>query len=167
MLTDFEKSTLEKMTDHFFEVVPLELSTYCAVDSRIACAVLNHFEIPAELYACQMRLYSKAGIYAVGFVGNQLAPGQWNGHVICKTKNWFIDAALYTFKKKFNLEVPLSVGIRADDFEQQQFAHFELQDGSELKWFQVPEGFDKKIPDEPIEVIQKYAQELIELIEEK
>jgi hypothetical protein len=164
MLTDFEKSILEKMTQHFFDVVPLELSTYCAVDSRIACAVLNHFEIPAELYACQMRHYSKNGIYAVGFVGDKLASGQWNGHVVCKTKNWFLDAALYTFKKKFNLDVPLTVGIKADDFEQPQFAHHVLSDGSELKWFQVPDGFDKKIPDEPLEIIQKYSQSLIQLI---
>ena len=167
MLTKFEKNILEKLTSHFFEVVPLELSTFCAVDSKIACAVLNQFGIEASLYACQMRHYSSKGIYAVGFVGDKLPQGQWNGHVICKTKNWFIDAALFTFKKKFNLEVPLVVGIRADDFEQQQFAHQSLSDGSEIKWFQAPEGFDKSIPDEPQEIIQKYADELIEIIEIK
>jgi len=114
-----------------------------------------------------MRHYSSKGIYAVGFVGDKLPQGHWDGHVICKTKNWFIDAALFTFKKKFNLEVPLIVGIRADDFEQQQFAHHSLSDGSEIKWFQAPEGFDKSIPDEPQEIIQKYADELIEIIEIK
>jgi len=167
VLTKFEKNILEKLTNHFFEVVPLELSTFCAVDSKIACAVLNQFGIEASLYVCQMRHYSSKGIYAVGFLGDKLPQGQWNGHVICKTKNWFIDAALSTFKKKFNLEVPLIVGIRADDFEQQQFAHHSLSDGSELKWFQAPEGFDKSIPDEPQEIIQKYADELIEIIEIK
>ena len=167
MLTKFEKNILEKLTNHFFEVVPLELSTFCAVDSKIACAVLNHFGIEASLYACQVRNYSSKGIYAVGFVSDKLPQGQWNGHVICKTKNWFIDSSLFTFKKKFNLEVPLVVGIRADDFEQQQFAHYSLSDGSELKWLQAPDGFDKAIPDEPVELIEKYAQELIRKIEIK
>ena len=167
MLTKFEKNILEKLTNHFFEVVPLELSTFCAVDSKIACAVLNHFGIEASLYACQVRNYSSKGIYAVGFVSDKLPQGQWNGHVICKVKNWFIDSSLFTFKKKFNLEVPLVVGIRADDFEQQQFANYSLSDGSELKWLQVPDGFDKTIPEEPVELIEKFAQELIRRIEFK
>ena len=165
MLTKIEQAVLEKLTNQFYEVVPLELSTFCAVDSKIACAVLNHFGIEAALYVCQMRHYSSKGIYAVGFVGDKLPQGQWNGHVICKTQNWFIDAALFTLKKKFNLEVPLTVGIRADNFEQHEFAHYILSDGSELKWFQAPDGFDKSIPDEPFEIIQKYTQELVNRID--
>ena len=167
MLTKFEKNILEKLTNHFFEVVPLELSTFCAVDSKIACAVLNQFGIEASLYVCQMRHYSSKGIYAVGFVGDKLPQGQWDGHVICKTKNWFIDAALFTFKKNFKVEVPLVVGIRADDFEQHQFAHHSLIDGSEIKWFQAPKNFDLTIPEEPQEIIQKYTDELIKIIEIK
>ena len=99
MLTEFEKTILEKLTNQFYEVVPLKLSTFCAVDSIIARGVLNDFGIEATLYVCQMRHYSSKGIYAVGFVGDELPQGQWNGHVICKTQNWFIDAALFTFKK--------------------------------------------------------------------
>jgi hypothetical protein len=167
VLTNFEKNILEKLTNHFFEVVPLELSTFCAVDSKIACAVLNQFGIEASLYVCQMRHYSSKGIYAVGFVGDKLPQGQWDGHVICKTKNWFIDAALFTFKKNFKVEVPLVVGIRADDFEQHQFAHHSLIDGSEIKWFQAPKNFDLTIPEEPQEIIQKYTDELIKIIEIK
>ena len=165
MLNEFEKTILEKLTNQFYEVVPLELSTFCAVDSKIACAVLNHFGIEATLYVCQMQHHSSKGIYVVGFVGDKLPQGQWNGHVICKTQNWFIDAALFTFKKKFNLEVPLAVGIRADNFEQHQFAHYILSDGSELKWFQAPDGFYKSIPDEPLEIIKKYTQELVSRID--
>jgi hypothetical protein len=59
----------------------------------------------------------------------------------------------------------LTVGIRADNFEQHQFAHYILSDGSELKWFQAPDGFDKSIPDEPFEIIQKYTQELVSRID--
>ena len=165
MLNEFEKTILEKLTNQFYEVVPLELSTFCAVDSKIACAVLNHFGIEATLYVCQMQHHSSKGIYVVGFVGDKLPQGQWNGHVICKTQNWFIDAALFTFKKKFNLEVPLAVGIRADNFEQHEFAHYILSDGSELKWFQAPNGFDKSIPDEPSKIIKKYTQELVSRID--
>jgi len=165
VLTGFEKTILEKLTNQFYEVVPLELFTFCAVDSKISCAVLNHFGIEAKLYVCQMRHYSSKGIYAVGFVGDELPQGQWNGHVICKTQNWFIDAALFTFKKKFNFQVPLALGIRADNFEQHQFAHYNLSDDSEIKWFQAPDGFDKSIPDEPFEIIQKYTQELVKRID--
>jgi len=129
--------------------------------------VLKHFGFEATLYACQVRHYSSNGTYAVGFVEGKLATSQWNGHVICKTKNWFIDAALFTFKKNFKVEVPLVVGIRAGDFEQHQFAQYDLDDGSVLRWFQVPDNFDSTIPDEPIEIIQKYADELIKIIEIK
>ncbi len=165
MLTEFEQALVNKLVHQFFDVVPFELSTFCAVNSKIACAALNHFGIETSLYVCQMRHYSKAGIYAVGFISDKLPQGKWNGHVICKAKNYFIDVALYTFKKKFNLEVPMAVGIRADDFEQQQFAHYNLTDSSEIKWLQAPEGFDKTIPDEPIELIQEYTQELIRRID--
>ena len=164
MLTKFEKTISEKLANQFFEVVPMELSTFCAVDSKIVCAVLNHFGIEASLYVCQIQHYSSKGIYTVGFVGDKLQNGQWNGHVICKIHNWFIDAALFTFKTKFNIEVPLVICIRGDDFEQLQFAHYNLSDGSEIKWFQVPDGFDKSIPDEPFEIIQKYTQELVSRI---
>ena len=94
-----------------------------------------------------------------------MAKGQWNGHVICKSEDFFIDAALFTFKKQFNLEVPLIVGLRANDFEQQQFAHYSLSDGCELKWFQAPDGFDESIPTEPFEIIEKYTQELVRKID--
>ena len=167
MLTDFEKNILKKLEQHFYDVVPLELATYCAVDSKIACAVLNQFGIEATLYACQMRHYSSKGIYAVGFVGDKLPQGQWNGHVICKTKNWFIDAALFTFKNKFNLEVPPCISTIANDFDKQEFAQYVLDDGSVLRWFQVPENFDSTIPDEPQEIVQEYADELIKIIEIK
>ena len=112
MLTKFEKNILEKLTNHFFEVMPLELSTFCAVNSRIACEVLKHFDMEATLYACQVRHYSSKGIFAVGFVEGKLAPSQWNGHVICKTRNWFLDASIYTLSKNFQIEVPLVVKVR-------------------------------------------------------
>jgi hypothetical protein len=121
----------------------------------------------ATLYACQMRHYSSKGIYAVGFVEGKLAPSQWNGHVICKTKNWFIDATLHTLNKNFKVEVPFIVSTKASDFENHQFAQYDFDDGSVLRWFQPPENFDLTIPDEPQEIVQKYAKELIKIIEIK
>ena len=97
MLTDFEKNILKKLQQHFYDVVPPQLKTYCVVDSQIACQVLNHFDMEANLYLCQMRHYSSKGIYAVGFVEEKIPSTQWNGHVICKTQNWFLDASLFTF----------------------------------------------------------------------
>ena len=165
LLNDFEKNILKKLKQHFYDVVSLELKTYCVVDSQIACQVLNHFDMEANLYPCQMRHYSSKGIYAVGYVEEKIPSTQWNGHVICKTKNWFLDASLFTLTKNFQIEVPLVVGIRANDFEKQEFAHHNLSDGSVLKWFQAPENFDPKIPEEPEEIIQKYAKELIKMID--
>jgi len=74
-------------------------------------------------------------------------------------------AGQFTLSKNFQIEVPLVVGIRANDFEKQEFAHHNLSDGSVLKWFQAPENFDPKIPEEPEEIIQKYAKELIKMID--
>jgi len=165
LLTDFEKNILKKLEQHFYDVVPLQLETYCVVVSSIACEVLKHFGIGSTLYACQVRHYSSKGIFAVGFVENKLAPSQWNGHVICKTRNWFLDASLYTLSKNFQIEVPLVVKVRAYDFEKQEFAHHNLSDGSVIRWFQAPENFDPKIPEEPEEIIQKYAKELIKMID--
>ena len=165
LLTDFEKNILKKLQQHFYDVVPPHLKTYCVVDSQIACQVLNRFNIEAILYPCQMRHYSSKGIYAVGFVEEKIPSTQWNGHVICKTQNWFLDAALYTLSKNFQIEVPLVLGIRADDFEKQEFAHYNLSDGSVLRWFQPPKYFESKIPEEPQEIIQKYTKDLLTMIE--
>ena len=167
MLTDFEKNILKKLEQHFYDVVPLQLETYCVVVSSITCEVLKHFGIASTLYACQMRHYSSKGTYAVGFVEGKIPSTQWNGHVICKTKNWFLDASLFTLSKNFQIEVPLVVGIRANDFEKQEFAHHNLSDGSVLRWFQAPENFDPKIPEEPEEIVQQYAKELITMIDGK
>ena len=161
---EIKEAIFEKLVNQFFEAVPLGLSTFCALNTKICCAVLNHFGIEASSYVCQVRHYSSKGIYGVGFTGYK-AQGQWDGHVICKSENFFIDAALFTFKKRLNLEVPLVVGIRADNFEHQQFAHYSLSDGSGLKWFQAPDGFEKSIPDEPFKIIEKYTQELVTRIE--
>ena len=159
------KDIFKKLTNQFFDVVPLELCTFCVVNTKICCDVLNHFGIEASSYVCQVRHYSSKEVHNLGFVGHKLAKGQWNGHVICKSEDFFIDAALFTFKKQFNLEVPLIVGLRANDFEQQQFAHYSLSDGCELKWFQAPDGFDESLPTEPFEIISKYTQELVRRID--
>ena len=165
MLTEFEKNILKKLEQHFYDVVPHQLKTYCVVDSQIACNVLNHFDMEASLYPCQMRHYSSKGTYAVGFVEGKISSTQWNGHVICRTKNWFLDASLFTLSKNFQVEVPLAIGIKAIDFDNHKFARYDLDDGSILRWFQVPENFDSTIPEEPQEIVQKYADELIKIIE--
>ena len=165
LLNDFEKNILKKLKQHFYDVVPLEFKTYCVLDSQIACLTLKHFDVKAALFPCQLRHYSDKGIYVVGFFEGKIPSTQWNGHVICKSKNWFLDPSLFTLTKQFQFEVPLVVKVRADDFEKQEFAHFNLSDGSVLKWFQAPEYFETKIPEEPEEIIQKYAKELIKMID--
>ena len=165
LLTDFEKNILKKLKQHFYDAVPPQLKTYCVVDSQIACQVLNHFDMEASLFPCQLRHFSDKGIYVVGFFEGKIPPTQWNGHVICKTQNWFLDASLFTLSKNFQIEVPLVLDIRADDFHKQEFAHHNLSDGSVLKWFQPPENFDSRIPEEPQEIIEKYAKKLIKMIE--
>ena len=165
MLLDFELNILKKLEQHFYNVVPLDLATYCVLNSRIACEVLNHFHMEAILRTCQVRHYSTKGVYAIGFVKNELAADKWNGHAICKTKNWFVDASLFTFNKIFKLKTPLIVGATQGDFSEGQFSQYELNDGSVLKWFEIPEKIDEKIPEEPLEIIQKYAEKIIEIIE--
>jgi len=165
LLTDFEKSILKKLEQHFYDVVPLEFKTYCVLDSQIACQVLKHFDVKATLFPCQLRHYSDKGIYVVGFFEGKIPSTQWNGHVICKSKNWFLDSSLFTLSKQFQFEVPLVVKVRGDDFEKQEFAHLNLSDGSVLKWFQATEYFESKIPEEPQKIIEKYAKDLIKMIE--
>jgi hypothetical protein len=121
--------------------------------------------VSAILFPCQLRHYSDKGINLVGFVQGEIPSTQWNGHVICKTKNWFLDPSLFTLSKYFQVEVPLVLKVRADDFEKHEFAHHNLIDGSVLKWFQAPEYFEAKIPEEPQKIIHKYSQKLIKMIE--
>lgn len=165
LLSDFEKKIVRKIKEHFYDVVPPQLKTYCVVDSQIACQVLQHFDVNATLFPCQLRHYSDKGIYVVGFVEGKIPSNQWNGHVICKTKNWFLDPSLFTLSKHFHVEVPLVLKVRADDFEKQEFAHHNLSDGSVLKWLQAPEYFELKIPEEPQKIILKYSQKLIKMID--
>ncbi len=165
MLSDFEKKIVRKIKEHFYDVVPPQFKTYCVLDSQIACQVLKHFDVKATLFPCQLRHYSDKGIYVVGFFEGKILSTQWNGHVICKFKNWFLDPSLFTLSKQFQVEVPLVVKVRADDFDKQEFAHHNLSDGSVLKWFQPPENFDSRIPEEPQEIVDRYAEDLIKMIE--
>jgi len=165
LLSDFEKKILRKIKEHFYDVVSLEFKTYCVLDSQIAYLTLKHFDVEAALFPCQLRHYSDKGIYVVGFFLGKIPSTQWNGHVICKSTNWFLDPSLFTLTKQFQFEVPLVVKVRADDFEKQEFAHLNLSDGSVLKWFQATEYFELKIPEEPREIIEKYSKDLIKMIE--
>jgi hypothetical protein len=165
LLSNFEKKIVKKIKEHFYDIVPHQLKTYCVVDSKIACQVMNHFDVNATLFPCQLRHYSDKGINLVGFVEGKISSAQWNGHVICKTKNWFLDPSLFTLSKYFQIEVPSVLKVRADDFEKHEFAHHNLSDGSVLKWFEAPEYFKSKIPEEPQKIIDKYSQKLIKMID--
>jgi hypothetical protein len=166
LLSVFEKTIMRKIKEHFYDVVPLKFKTYCVLGSQICIQTLKHFDLHATLFPCQLRHYSDKGIYTVGFFEGKIPNNQWNGHVICKSKNWFLDPSLSTLNKNFQIEVPLIVKVRADDFEDLEFANLKLSDHSVLKWFQAPEHFELKIPEEPQEIIREYTKNLIKMIQD-
>lgn len=154
------------LAESFYKLVPHELSTYCSVTSKISQRVLQHFGIEATLVPCQIWLTTPEQNFVVGFTGEPAAPGKWNGHVVCGTRDLIIDAALHNFTRDFALTLPRIAACRRFNVLSQVIARLDLNRQNALWWHHPPHcgQIDLNIPAEPPGLIAKYAAQLIEYI---
>ena len=160
-LTAREQGTLQALADAFYEVVPLELRTYCALTSAISKAVLDHFAIPASIVPCQLWCATPTDNYVIGFVGNNKTEGKWDGHAICMAANWLIDTALHHLQREFQIPVPPVVVLEAFAIPTQIISRANLSNHHTIWWHTPPQGAHTVPPENPPSLVSEYAVELI------
>lgn len=161
-----ELAILNALSTQFYKIVPQELQTCCCFNSRISKAVLESFGIESELLPCQVWLNTPSNCFVIGFTGN-VKSGQWDGHVVCSTNLFLIDAALHHFKKDYGANVPSTLVAQRIKLPAQVISQRNLSDTDRLWWHNPPQGADTTLPEEPSELISKYSEQLIDNISER
>lgn len=164
ILTDAENQIVDELRLAFYELVPAELRTFCSLTSRISQEVLNKFAIRNELMPCQLWYSDQTRNFVVGFLSNQPASPEWNGHVVCRAGNVIIDAATQNLEVKLGVVVPWVVVARRFLVTSQLIARAKLADGAMLEWFYPPASAVVQPPEEPQNIIERYAALLVERI---
>lgn len=157
---------IDTLATAIYEVVPLQYRTFCSFTAAISQSVLDHFSIPSRLLACQMWYCTSDRNYVVGFVGAKPIQDKWDGHVVCCTEGYFIDAATFHFSREFGLDVPSVVTGETFKLPAQIISRANLSNGSSLWWFHPPSGADQDIPMPPPEPVREYSRKLIERLEQ-
>lgn len=159
-----QASLVQALAQAFYEVVPGELRTYCSLTARIAQAALEKLDVPAHLTPCQVWLTAPGNNYVVGFLGNAPREGKWDGHVVCSAGDWFLDTALSHFKLEFGKDTPAVIAGRTFQVRTSMIARVDLNPSERLAWITPPEGAESTPPDEPPELVARYAQALAERV---
>jgi hypothetical protein len=160
-----EEVLLDTLAGCFYEVVPHEWRTYCSLTSRIARAVLRHYEVPAELTPAQLWYAMPNGNCIVGFVDRPLPRDKWNGHVVCTTPNGLLDTATATLTRSFGLNFPWTAMTRRFKASSHAIARVGVGEQGQLWWFNPPAGFDIVPPEEPSPLIEPCVESLIQRVE--
>ena len=166
LLTAGEQLTLKALADSFYEVVPLELRTYCTLTSAISKAVLNHFAIPARIVPCQLWCAAPADNYVIGFIGNKKTEGKWDGHAICMAGNWLIDTALHHLQTEFQIPVPPVAVQEAFTIPTQIISRADLSHQHTIWWHTPPQGANTRLPQNPRTIVSECSDGLIERMTE-
>lgn len=163
-LSPKEKEIVDSLRLAYFHVVPAKFRTYCSLTSRITSAVLTKFGIRNELMPCQLWYSTQTQNYVVGFLDNQLATQEWNGHVVCRAGDVIVDAATQNLEVKLGLKVPWVVVANRFLVSTQLISRARLNNDAMLEWFHPPSGQDLSPPIEPQDVVQRHAEALFQKI---
>lgn len=164
-LSPHQIEILQKLGNLYYQFVPVTISTYCSLTSRVSCQVLSYFGVEAELVPCQIWYATPDNNFVIGFLGNQQA-NKWDGHVICVAGDCFIDAATHHFQKEFGLEVPNVIVSKRFNLQTQVISRVDLSGQARLWWHKPPHGVDSTPPIEPQNLVDEYASLLIEAIKD-
>ena len=165
-LTAGEQLTLKSLAELFYEVVPLELRTCCALTSTISKAVLDHFAIQSRVVPCQLWCAAPTNNYVIGFIGNKKTEGKWDGHAICMAGNWLIDTALHHLQREFQIPVPPVAVLEAFAIPTQIISRADLSHHHTIWWHRPPQGANTRLPQNPQSIVSECAAGLIERMTE-
>lgn len=156
------RRVLARLSQIFYEIVPPQYKTYCALTARISQAVLQKFGHVAEVVPCQLSLAAPNQVYLFGFIDPP--PGeQWNGHAICVSDGYLFDAALMHCQP-FYADIPACLAAPLAPPFTAAIARVTLDQSTNkaLWWLPPPAGFDTRLPDEPISLIGDYSERLFQ-----
>jgi hypothetical protein len=154
------RKVLTRLTKVFYEVIPPQYKTYCALTSRIAYSVLRRFGHEASVAPCQLSLAIPNQVFLFGFI-DPAPQAQWNGHAICTSDGYLFDAAL-AHCQKFVASIPDSLATPLAPPFATAIARTTLDQAANvaLWWLPPPSGFDTALPDEPESLIEQFADRL-------
>ena len=167
MINTDELVILEALLDCFYDVVPISFACSCAFTSQIAQKVLKSFGINAYLQYCQVWYSTLGQNYVVGFTGAPDQKGKWNGHIICRTRNFLIDMGLSNFERDFNLNVPKGAIGKVFDIKSTVLSKVEISRDVQFWWHQPLANVKNKKPSQQQEKINFYAEEVKSRIAQK
>ena len=160
-LSAVDRKTVKTLANVFYQVVPLNLRTYCHLTAEISKTVLQDFGISATVVPCQLLCATSDHNYAIGFVGNPPKDGKWDGHAICVAGDWFIDTAISHLQIQFGIDVPPVAFAPSFTVPTQVIGRINCSERQCLWWYHPPQGADTRMPEEPASLISEYSSQLI------
>lgn len=160
-----QEEVLVCLRDEFYRVVPLKYQTYCVLTARICQRALRHFNLEYEVVPCQLWWSGIDGNFVVGF-HEQHPQEQWGGHVVCMGQDWLVDAALHHIQKGTGEPVPNILVTRTFAIRSNAISRRILSPQASLWWHRPPAGVQIDLPQEPEDLIARYADELIAVMQQ-
>ncbi len=160
-----ERALVDALANAYYEVLDQGYRTGCMLTASVSCAVLEHFGVQAQVTPCQVWYSLAHHNYVVGFVGSAPQKDKWDGHVVCTSTNFLLDAALFHFKREFDMDVPWVASVQRIPVASQMMARYELPSGQSLKWLNPPPGSDTQYPEVPKGLVQELAGKLVERLQ--
>lgn len=150
----------------FFNVVPAQYRTYCALNSLICQAALKHFGIASRVIPTEVWYADATHSYFIGVVTGQQPPNKWAGHAICIADGWLIDAALHHFRKEYGCNnVPDIAALPTFGIASNMISRLSLGTAERIWWCHPPHDAEITIPNEPADVVALYGGELAKRVE--
>ena len=159
-----EQALIDALVRAFYQVVDTQYRTGCTLTANVACTVLRHFGQDAQVEPCQVWCSLPHQNYVIGFVGNAPQERKWDGHVVCTSGKFLVDASLFHFQKEFGLEIPWVAAVQRIPVPSQMMARHELSSDTTLKWLCPPPGSDTHYPEVPQSLVQELAGSLISML---
>lgn len=160
-----EEQAFTALALSFYESVPLEYQTYCALTAQVACLVLQRLGIGCKLLPCQLWYAGPDRNCVIGFVGNAV-PDKWDGHVICASNRFFIDAATRHLDREFGISIPPVISGGCFELPTQAIARVDLRPSERVWWYHPPANASAP-PQEPPELVDRLAASLLPRVQQR
>ena len=166
VLNETEILLLRLVAKQYYLVIPEKFKTYCVFNSRVLAKVFEHFGIESEVVPCQALLSQPAKSSVIGFVGSSPGEGGWDGHVICRVGDHYIDATVRHFSESIGDNLPDTVVFQRLPIQSNVLGRSSIDDFNRFWWVTPPAAFDPTPPEEDKDAVLLYAKKLVEHIEQ-
>lgn len=157
---------LNAMAVNYYSVIPEMYKKYCILNAQICQEVLRHFNIASFFMPTQLWCVDDASNYVVGFVGSEPQPNIWDGHAICATNDYIIDASLVHLRNEHGLDVPDIVVGQRFKLPTHAIARHNLTGTMRLWWHDAPAVVQRHPLLEDIQLVKTLAADLINHLEQ-